>query len=109
MDTLKEIKIQTPACKIQQNTRSKQKLIKPKNEFQQNQGKSEPRETKENEKKTSKQNKEGDQGSPREKKNIKCKDKEHESVFKNNLTEPNEYSKGYQTYRKIHIPDLLPF
>ena len=60
-------------------------------------------------KKTSKQNKEGDQGSPREKKNIKCKDKEHESVFKNNLTEPNEYSKGYQTYRKIHIPDLLPF
>ena len=51
MDTLKEIKIQTPACKIQQNTRCKQKLIKPKNEFQQNQGKSEPRETKENEKK----------------------------------------------------------
>ena len=47
------------------------------------------------------------QGSPSEKKNIKCHDKEHENVFIDNLTEPNEYSKGYQIYRKIHIPDLL--
>ena len=23
------------------------------------------------------------------------------------MTEPNEYSKGYQMYKKIHIPDLL--
>ena len=58
---------------------------------------------------TSKQNKEGEQGSPSEEKNIKCSDKEHENVFENNPTEPNEYSKGYQTYRKTHIPDLLPF
>ena len=47
------------------------------------------------------------QGSSSEKKNIKCHDKEHENAFKDNLTEPNEYSKGYQIYRKIHIPDLL--
>ena len=58
-------------------------------------------------KKASKQSQEGDQGSPSEKKNTKCQDKEHENVFENNLTEPNEYSKGYQTYRKVHIPDLL--
>ena len=51
---------------------------------------------------------EGDQGSPSEKKNIKCQDKVHKNVFENNLTEPNEYSKGYQTYRKIHIHDFLP-
>ena len=35
--------------------------------------------------------------------------KEYENVFENNLTEPNEYSKGYQSQGKIHIPDLLPF
>ena len=58
---------------------------------------------------TWKQNKEEDQASPSEKKNIKCPDKEHENIFENNLTEPNEYSKGYHRYRKIHIPDLLPF
>ena len=60
-------------------------------------------------KKTWKQNKEEDQASPSEKKNIKYPDKEHENIFENNLTEPNEYSKGYHRYRKIHIPDLLPF
>ena len=53
--------------------------------------------------------KEGDEGSPSEKKNVKCQDKEHENVFENNLTGPSEYSKGYQTKRKIHILDLLPF
>ena len=57
----------------------------------------------------SKQNKEGDEGSPSEKKNVKCQDKEPENIFENNLTGPNEYSKGYQTERKIHFPDLLPF
>ena len=59
--------------------------------------------------KTSKQNKERDQGSSGEKKNVKCQVKEHENVFENNLTGPNEYSKSYQMDRKIHIPDLLPF
>ena len=58
-------------------------------------------------KEASKENKEGDQGSPSEKKNVKSKDKEHENVFENNLTKPNEYRKSFQTYRKIHIPDLL--
>ena len=56
-----------------------------------------------------KQNKEGDEGSPSEKKNVKCQDMEHENVFENNLTGPSEYSKGYQTERKIHISDLLLF
>ena len=51
-------------------------------------------------KKSSKQNKEGDQGSPSEKKNIKCQDKEHKNVFENNLTEPNEYSKGFKRTEK---------
>ena len=37
-------------------------------------------------KNTSKQNKEGDEGFPSEKKNVKRQDKEHESVFENNLT-----------------------
>ena len=35
-------------------------------------------------------------------KNIKCQDKEYENVFKDDLTESNEYSIGYQIYRKIH-------
>ena len=60
-------------------------------------------------KNTLKQSKEGDEGSPSEKKNVKCQDMEHENVFENNLTGPSEYSKGYQTERKIHISDLLPF
>ena len=34
----------------------------------------------------SKQNNEGDEGSPSKKKNVKRQDKEHESVFENNLT-----------------------
>ena len=59
--------------------------------------------------KTSKQDKEGYQYPSTWKKSIKCQDKEHENVFENNLTEPNEYNKGYQAYKKIHIPDLLPF
>ena len=58
-------------------------------------------------KRTLKQNKGGDQGSPNEKKNIICQDKEHENVFENNLTWPNEYSRGYQRYRKIHVHDFL--
>ena len=41
-------------------------------------------------KNTSKQNKEGAEGSSSEKKNVKCQDKEHENVFENNLTGPNE-------------------
>ena len=58
-------------------------------------------------KETAKRNKKGDQGSPNKKKNIKSQDKEHENVFKDNLTEFNEYSKSYQMYRKKHILDLL--
>ena len=58
-------------------------------------------------KETAKRNKRGDQGSPNEKMNIKCKDKEFGNVFEDNLIEPNEYSKGYQMYRNIQIPDLL--
>ena len=58
-------------------------------------------------KETEKRNSIGDKDSSSEKKNIKCQDKEHEKVFENNLTEPNEYSKGYQMNQKIHIPDLL--
>ena len=40
-------------------------------------------------------------------KDTKCQYKEHQNVFKNNLTEPNEYNKGYQMYKKIHMLDLL--
>ena len=38
----------------------------------------------------------GDQGSPSEKKNVKCQDKGYENVFEDHLTEPNVYSRGYQ-------------
>ena len=58
-------------------------------------------------KETEKRHSKRDQGAPSEKKNIKCQDKEHEKVFENNLREPNEYSKGYQMYKKIHIPEPL--
>ena len=64
--------------------------------------------TKEN--KRNRETEKGDQGSPSEKTNIKFQDKqdkEHEDVFENNLAEPNEYSKGYQMHKKIHISDLL--
>ena len=77
--------------------------------IKENHNREKPKKMKKNKKNTSKQNKEGDEGSPSEKKNVKCQDKEHENVFENNLTGPSEYSKGYQTERKIHIPDLLPF
>ena len=52
-------------------------------------------------KETGKQHKKGDQGFPSEKKNIKCQDKEHKNISEDNLTEPNECSKGYQMYRKM--------
>ena len=58
-------------------------------------------------KETAKQNRKGDQRSLNDKKNIKCKDKEFENVFEDNLTEPNQYTKGYQIYRKIHITIFL--
>ena len=58
-------------------------------------------------KEKAKRNKKGDQGSPREKKNIKCQDNEHENVFEDNLTESNEYSEDYQMYKNMQIPDLL--
>ena len=58
-------------------------------------------------KETAKQNKKGHQASPSEKKNIKYQEKVHQNVFEDNLTEPNEYIKGYEMDRKIHIPDLL--
>ena len=38
----------------------------------------------------------GDQGSPSEKKNVKCHYKGYENVFEDHLTEPNVYSRGYQ-------------
>ena len=60
-----------------------------------------------NMKETAKGHSKGDQGFPSEKKNIKCQDKEHEKDFEDNLTEPNEYNKDHQMYRKIHIPGLL--
>ena len=56
-------------------------------------------------KETAKRHSKGDEGSPSEQKNIKCQDMEHENVFEDNRTEPNEYNKGYQIYRKIHVPD----
>ena len=77
--------------------------------IKENHNQEKPKKMKKKKQKTSKQNKEGDQGSPGEKKNVKCQLKEHENVFENNLTGPNEYSKSYQMDRKIHIPDLLPF
>ena len=58
-------------------------------------------------KETVKRQSKGDQGSPAEKKNIKCQEKEHENVFEDHLTEPHEYNKGYQMNRKIHIPHLF--
>ena len=53
-------------------------------------------------KETAKRHSKGDQGSPSEQKNIKCQDMENENIFE---VEPNEYNKGYQMYRKIHISD----
>ena len=47
-------------------------------------------------KETAKRHSKEDEGSRSEKKNTKCQDKEHQNVFENNMTEPNEYNKGYQ-------------
>ena len=58
-------------------------------------------------KEIAKRHHEGDQGSASEKRKIKCSGKGHKNVFEDHLTEPNECSKGYQMYRKIHILDLL--
>ena len=59
---------------------------------------------------TGKRHSKEDQGSPSEKKNIKCQDEEHQNVFENNPIEPNEYSKGYHMYKKTHILDVVnPF
>ena len=58
--------------------------------IKENHNREKPKKMKKNKKNTSKQNKEGDEGSPSEKKNVKCQDKEHENVFENNLTGPNE-------------------
>ena len=58
-------------------------------------------------KETVKRHSKEDQGSPSEKKNIKCQDKEHQNVFENNLTGPNEYNKRYQRHKKTHILDVL--
>ena len=58
-------------------------------------------------KETVKRHSKEDQGSPSEKKNIKCQHKEHQNFFENNLTEPNEYNKRYQMYKKTRILDVL--
>ena len=56
--------------------------------IKENHNREKPKKMKTKKQKTSKQNKEGDQGSPGEKKNVKCQLKEHENVFENNLTGP---------------------
>ena len=58
-------------------------------------------------KETTKRHSKEDQGSPSEKKNIKCQDKGHQNIFENNLTESNECYKGCQMYKKTHILDVF--
>ena len=58
-------------------------------------------------KETAKRHSKEDQDSPSEKKNIKSQEKEHQNLFENNLTEPNEYNKGYQMYKETYILDVL--
>ena len=53
-------------------------------------------------KETRKRHSKEDQGSTSEKKSIKCQDGEHRNVSENNLTEPNEYNKGCQIYKKTY-------
>ena len=96
---------QTPACKSRGKYKEQAKTDKFKkmgsSKIKENHNREKPRKMKE----TAKRHSRGDQGSPSGKKNIKCQDKEPENVFEDHLTEPNEYSKGYHMYRKIHIPD----
>ena len=85
------------------NTRSKQKLINSKKmgskKIKENHNREKPKKMKE----TTKRHSKGDQGSPSEKKNIKCQGKGCENIFEDHLTKPNEYNKGYHIYSKIHV------
>ena len=77
---------QTPACKSRGKYKEQAKPEKLKkmgsSKIKENHNREKPKKMKER----AKQHSKGDQGSPSEKKNIKCQDKRHEQVFEDHLT-----------------------